>query len=428
MSSRLILRPGRRIPGQLLLALAACASPSSTVDLTDARLTIQRAPQSGDGQAGRAGLPLPDSLRVLVTYEGQPAAGVPIVWSTIQGAIAGQAVTDARGMAAAAWRLPALASTAVQASARLPTRNGGGGVSFHASASFPTLTLIAGGGQRGPVTSTLPVPVRLRATWQGEPIVGDSIRWTVGGFGGQPTMEPLAAVTDAAGEIAVRWTLDYRAGTQIASARLASDGANGPALGVVAEADPGPPARLSWGGANALYGEAWVRGRAGSIGFEAIVNDRFGNPLVGTPVMFRLRDEGGVVFREATTNSVNLGRAWTFLALNASEASRPFRAEAVADGVPPIEAPVELFDLLFVYGPMGDYLEPGTHLTVPAGSVLRWGSIAYDHECRPVDGSGGGGLLQARPRKVLELRYEQPGTFLWECTDSGSVVRIDVTP
>lgn len=412
---RTILR-GMHLPTCLVVAVTACASPSGT----DAPpLMISHAAVSGDGQAGRAGQLLPDSLRVLVTRGGQPVSGVPITWSTPHGAIAGSTVTDARGVAAAAWRLPAATASGVRAVARLPSWHSGAAVEFTAAASFPTIALLAGGGQRGDVATTLPVPIRLRVTWQGRPIVGDTIVWT-GDSDVPPVMEPVAAVTDSAGEVRVTWTLGPLAGAQLASARLASDGETGPGLGLVAVADAGAPASLQWRGRMSLpVGRTWVRGYASWFDLEARVTDEFGNALAGVPLTFRLRGEGGDVFREAHATSASEGVARSAVEIASPDAMRPFRIEASAVGVPDLITPVQLLDLLFVHGPIGDELLPGNQVTVPVGATVRWGSIAADHECRREDGSGEVGLVGAGLSRVLEVRQDQPGSYLWACSGSG---------
>lgn len=59
---------------------------------------------SGDNQVGVAGVRLPDSLRVVVTRDDEPVAGIPIVWFTTEGIVnPTRSVTDAEGMTATTW-------------------------------------------------------------------------------------------------------------------------------------------------------------------------------------------------------------------------------------------------------------------------------------------------------------------------------------
>jgi plastocyanin len=59
---------------------------------------------SGDRQVGVAGKPLPDSLRVLVTRDGEPVEGVTVIWFTTEGSLnPTEARTGPDGMAATTW-------------------------------------------------------------------------------------------------------------------------------------------------------------------------------------------------------------------------------------------------------------------------------------------------------------------------------------
>jgi hypothetical protein len=64
---------------------------------------------SGDGQVGVAGERLPDSLRVLVTRDGEPVEGVSVLWFTTEGSVdPAEARTGPDGMAATTWTTMAL--------------------------------------------------------------------------------------------------------------------------------------------------------------------------------------------------------------------------------------------------------------------------------------------------------------------------------
>jgi len=59
---------------------------------------------SGDGQVGVAGVRLPDSLRVVVTRDEEPVAGVTVIWFTTEGSVNPATVsTGSDGMAATTW-------------------------------------------------------------------------------------------------------------------------------------------------------------------------------------------------------------------------------------------------------------------------------------------------------------------------------------
>jgi plastocyanin len=64
---------------------------------------------SGDQQVGIAGHLLDSPLRVVVTRDSVPAAGVRVFWKTSEGMVTAEnEVTDANGVGSARWRLQAL--------------------------------------------------------------------------------------------------------------------------------------------------------------------------------------------------------------------------------------------------------------------------------------------------------------------------------
>jgi hypothetical protein len=61
---------------------------------------------SGDGQLGPVSHTLPDELRMRISEDGRPLAGIPVSWSTTSGSVwPAEGTTDADGVAEAAWTL-----------------------------------------------------------------------------------------------------------------------------------------------------------------------------------------------------------------------------------------------------------------------------------------------------------------------------------
>jgi plastocyanin len=85
----------------LLLGCGAsdrAAPEPSTLDIA------KPADRSGDRQVGVAGVRLPDSLRVVVTRDEEPIAGVTVIWFTTEGTVNPASVrTGTDGMAATTW-------------------------------------------------------------------------------------------------------------------------------------------------------------------------------------------------------------------------------------------------------------------------------------------------------------------------------------
>ena len=84
--------------------LAACgAGDRQATGPSD--LVIEKAPtNSGDRQVGVAGKPLEQDFRALVTRDGEPAEGVTVYWTTMQGSMNPVTdLTDADGISASRW-------------------------------------------------------------------------------------------------------------------------------------------------------------------------------------------------------------------------------------------------------------------------------------------------------------------------------------
>jgi plastocyanin len=122
------------LPALLAGFLLACgATDLPPLDPADLELTKPEG-ASGDGQVGVAGEVLPESLRVLVTRDGEPVEGVTVVWFTIEGVVnPATVVTGPDGMAATTWA-PMLLFAEQFASARIDGE-GGAAVGFLAVAT-----------------------------------------------------------------------------------------------------------------------------------------------------------------------------------------------------------------------------------------------------------------------------------------------------
>ena len=122
---------------------------------------------SGDRQVGVAGVRLPDSLRVVVTRDEEPVAGVTVVWFTTEGTVSpATVITDADGLAATTWTpMPLFAEQF--AAARLES---GQTVGFTAIATpdpdAPNTVLVLSDGNRfEPANLTVPVGGTVNWFW-----------------------------------------------------------------------------------------------------------------------------------------------------------------------------------------------------------------------------------------------------------------------
>jgi plastocyanin len=87
-----------------LVLLAACGAGDRQAPGT-ADLVIEKAlTNSGDRQVGVAGKPLEQDFRAVVTRDGDPAEGVTVYWTTMQGSMnPATDLTDANGISASRW-------------------------------------------------------------------------------------------------------------------------------------------------------------------------------------------------------------------------------------------------------------------------------------------------------------------------------------
>ena len=172
---------------------------------------------SGNAQTGRVGKPLALPLIVKVTDAyGYTKSGVKVTWTG--GALGGTLLplvdtTAVDGTAQATWRLGTTA-TAQNSSA---TVTGLTPLLFSAATQPDTgrrVTLVSGASQTGPVSTALPIPVKVRVTDQyGNPIAGEIVTWGDSISGGG-SASPATSTTAADGTAQSIWTLGNHAGVQ----------------------------------------------------------------------------------------------------------------------------------------------------------------------------------------------------------------------
>jgi plastocyanin len=124
---------------------------------------------SGDAQVGVAGVRLPDSLRVVVTRDDEPVAGVTIKWLTTEGTVDPTTVmTGPDGMAATTWT--PLELFAEQFAMARVDGDGGPAVGFTAIATpdpdAPNTVLVLSEGNRfEPANYTIPAGGTVNWFW-----------------------------------------------------------------------------------------------------------------------------------------------------------------------------------------------------------------------------------------------------------------------
>ncbi len=211
-----------------LLAFPGCTAAVETP--TAARLSIVQ----GHLQNAAAGtlLPTPIVIRVLGT-DGSPVEKVPVSFNVLAGGGSvdpGTAMSDANGEVKARWTLgPASQVQTITGSAP-----GVDPVTISALGVLPSDLVVAqGNNQSAKISAALPVQIVLRVTGGANvPMPGQTVAFAITAGGG--SISPQSAITNALGEVSVRWTMGPQGGLQTATA---SAGSLGP-IGMSATANP----------------------------------------------------------------------------------------------------------------------------------------------------------------------------------------------
>ena len=178
------------------------------------RLTIVQ----GHLQTAAAGTLLltPVVLRVLGT-DGAPIGKIPVSFNVLAGGGSvdpSSAVSDANGEVKARWTL----GPGAQVQSMTGSAPGVDPVLLSANGILPSDLVIAqGNNQTGKAGAALTVQIVFRVTGGfNVPIPGQTIGLAITGGGG--SISPQSAVTNALGEVSVRWTLGPQTGQQTATA------------------------------------------------------------------------------------------------------------------------------------------------------------------------------------------------------------------
>ena len=374
----------------LALVAASCATdPAGPPATTSAVLR----PVAGDDQVGRADRPLSTPLQVRVERDGAPAAGAEVVWHTLDGSLEPSGLSDAEGLATAVWTLPPRRGAA-SASARLGNDDSAT-VVFHAEARVPDLRIVGGNDQNGTAGETLPEPLQVLVTWDGEPLVGEPVQWS---FLSAPVL------TGPDGIASTTWTVGPTAGNSLVMARIGR--LADPIAYFNATAAPGPLATLVQA---SLGPRHWSHGLG--IRLHALARDIHGNTIGGLPVEWSVVTGAGTV--EGTGTDAT-GMAYVDV-MPADDYAGDFQVRAVAEGVEMISQRRGYAHFMFVNPTgWGDYATQNS-ITVSPGTTVRWAHYGLEeHRLGPRDGtvvripeSGG----------VLEQSFATAGVHEWICAE-----------
>jgi hypothetical protein len=162
---------------------------------------------SGDNQSGGISTTLPLPLRVVLEAGGTKVPGATVSWSTGQGSIEPQSVTDGEGIATAAWTLDTIPGTQSATASVVGAPNK---VSFHATA-VPLRPAVAltkgvignGDGQTVSANAASFQSLRVLALDEERNRASGQVAWTIES-GPVRFVEPAGGPTDAMG-ISTAW-------------------------------------------------------------------------------------------------------------------------------------------------------------------------------------------------------------------------------
>jgi hypothetical protein len=285
---------------------------------------------------------------------------------------------DARGHPiagmAAQWSVDDSSVAAFEKDGVLTGRNSGrtvvsasvDGVSRRASVAVVTTAAaigpVAGGGQRAFAGNTLPQPVVVRAiSRRGAPAPGQLVSFRL--VGGQGSVEPASAVTDADGRARTMWTLGDYPGRQTL---LASVAAVDSATAIVAEADPVASNTRVTAVTDVLVGRA---GEALVDSMAVRVTDSTGRALGDVPVRWTPMDGGTVESGAARTDSLGVARAYWILAPRTGV--QRLRAQVGGGSGGRTIPPVTITARAMAGAPAGVIVVSGDEQRGPAGAQLK---------------------------------------------------------
>jgi hypothetical protein len=433
-------RPGTQA-GQVL-ALGGTGAATAT-----APFTLNAVPENADGitavggqnQSGPVGSTLASPLVVQVADTfGNPIQGVAVAWSVEGGGGVSSATTttDASGQTSVQRTLGLTAGT----QRTLASADGlaGSPVAFVHNATAGAaagVTIVAGNGQTGPVSTELPQALVLEARdAQSNVVAGVAVTWVIGAGAGGVT--PSTSITDQSGRATAAWTLGSLPGANTLHAVVSTVGvAEFSATAVAGAAD-----RL------AIQTQPSPTGVSGvPLSQQPVIQliDAQGNPATqsGVQVTATLASGGGTLGGATIRPTDGSGRAtFTDLAISGSPGTRTLRFTASRFAAV-TSAPIDLGALPTVTTIISAAPEPSTagvpitvQFTVTSSSGTPTGSVTVadgSDTCSGTLSNGSGSCsltLTNTGTRTLTATYAGDGGFGSSSGTKGHTVQAPPTP
>ena len=343
---------------------AGCASDSLTLpeEGKPAFVTIV----NGNGQQGRAGSMLGDTLVVRITdSESRPVVSRSIAFSVASGAVQpSTAMTNGEGKAVFRWVLGPTAGEQTLDVGLGSTSQLSPKVTFTATAvagPVSTIAPISGDGQSAPVGTPLPQPlvVRLEDSF-GNGVAGAVVQWQAS----NGTVSQRTVTTAEDGRASVIWTLGQAVGSQALTATFS--GADGSPTRFTAAATPGASPRLAMTAQPAGTTQSGaILSPQPSVRLETAQGAAIAQS--GVSVTAAIASGGGTLSGTTTVTTNASGVAhFNNLVISGSNGPRSL-IFAAASYTPAVSAPV----MVASPGPSPQF----TTAHVPGGKILRWTTI-----------------------------------------------------
>ena len=257
--------------------------------------------------------------------------------------------------------------------------------------------------QTDTVGRTLPKPIRVKVTLDGNVVGGYMVHFDGGDLGTDSMLSGSDGIATST------WTLSGQLGTQFVTASLA--GATGSPLTFSATAVTGAPAAMI-----RVSGDNQVIGTRSYFGSPFVVRvvDQFGNGVQGRWVYF---SDSGLVTLGADSIITGVGGD---VSLNVHADGAPGTAHVVATSGALTGSPLlftgTIVDTLANIDLSGTSFTPNA-VTIPAGSAVKWTWLSGTHSVTPdAPGPFDGAAAVAAPHVYGPIIFPNAGTFTFHCT------------
>jgi plastocyanin len=266
----------------------------------------------------------------------------------------------------------------------------------------------SGDGQNGGISTTLPLPLRVRITEDGLPLAGRVVTFAPGAGAG--TVLPAIDTTDADGIASATWSLGTTSGGRVVG--VTSVGVTGSPQVFQAVVLPGPAADLS-----EVSGAGQIQ-EAGLIFSQPLivrVRDAFNNSVPGVTVQWAVITGTGAL---QTPTSLTQSNGQAALTLGAGDSTGALVVRATVGAIPAdtVAFAVQIIPAARVISVASNVFIP-QHVTIPSGGTVRWNWASGTHNVALLNGpeSFPDSPLLMTPNSHGPFVLTEVGVYNYEC-------------